>query len=124
MHAIRLMQIEALANSMRLRDIVRFCLVAPRFVLELLAHVAEVRAFYDGQIARLQADVAELRGRRSVEIEAAAREGWRQAQANYQRPAGPPAELVLGPVYRAAHDAKPTEVTGELKMVGKSRHGT
>lgn len=140
MHAIRYLQIKALAESMRLRDMVKLGLFASRYLDELIEHTEQLRAFYDGQIQRRTADFQELLGRRSVELEAAAREGYRQAvdaradfdaaasaldaedEADFRRDhTAHPLDLVL--VEAAARKAKPTEVLGELTMVGRARHG-
>lgn len=123
MDAIRYQEIKRLALSFRLGDLIRFVVAAPRFVHDLVEHVETIVRYYDDQLQRREADLRELRGRRSVEVEAAGREGWRQALGGASNDVvleAPALDFAL--VSEAARKAKPTEVTGELTMVGASRH--
>lgn len=109
--------IRRMVASYGIRNAVRLALTAPRMVLALLDVLDHERQYNGDQLRRRAADEAELRGRRSVEIEAAGREGYRQGDLIESRP------LDLGLVYAAALAAKPTEVAGELKLVSRSRAG-
>lgn len=127
MDAIRYQEIKRLAMSFRLGDLIRFVVAAPRFVHDLVEHVETIVRYYDDQLQRREADMRDLRGRRSVELEAAALNGYRQG-FDQPRDHGDgvyeivPVPLNMVEVRNAVAVAKPTEVTGELTMVGRARH--
>jgi hypothetical protein len=119
----RVARIQIAANSWRLGDLIRLVLLAPLWVRDLIDHIGELRSYYDGQLAKRDRDLQELVGRRSVELEAAGREGYRQGSDSAGVADFPATPFNLGLVIAAAQDARPNVVTGELTMVGKSRAG-
>jgi hypothetical protein len=103
-----------LAGSSTLVDSLRLFAAGGRLVRELLEALDQERRYWIDQVRRRDADKGALEGRLAVAIDAAAREGWRQAHAD----AGGESRthLDLERARRVAHAAEPNVVTGEIAM--------
>lgn len=83
----------------------------PSYVRELLEHLSETIMRVEREKEILRHDAVTLEGRKSVEVEAAAKEGWRQAVVS---PADTKLDLEL--VREVVKKAQPVEVTGEARL--------
>jgi hypothetical protein len=114
----RLKQIMDDARRPGVRAALALFLNGPRYVGELLVHLDETIQRLEREKEILRQDNTTLDGRKSVEVEAAAREGWRQAVQSV-RPGNITEKdlaLDLELVRDVARKAQPRPVYGEAAL--------
>lgn len=125
MTPITVQHITQLVGDTGIRASLRLMLCGRAIAMTLLEYVAEKERWWADQVHRRDRDLQDLRGRRSVELEGAAREAFSQgfdsgrvedADVGVYGP-----ELDLPKCFEAAAAAKPREVLGELGMQAKAR---